>query len=441
MNVLMPQLGETVSEGTVIQWFKSVGDTVAAGENLCEIETDKVTVEVPATESGILQAINVEVGVAAPVGAIIAVLGNSAPTAPAPTPPASPIVVPSAKAQPSAPSITLDTPGPRPKSAGRPLDPFREVDTPLGSYGRARTAEGVFVTPLARRLAASSNIDLSRIAETRPGGTISAKDIGGTPPQRAPSAPPARAETTAETVSEAYRSRPHQVVPLDGMRRAIARRLVEAKTTIPHFYLSADIDVDALMNLRAEINAAAPKGPNGEPAFKLSLNDFLVKALALALQQTPHANAIWAGDGILRFVHSDVSVAVATPGGLLTPVITAVELKSLSALSNEIKGLAERARNRALQPHEYTGGSTTISNLGMHDVREFSAIINPPQSTILAVGSAHRTAVEAANGGFGFVSRIAVTLSCDHRVVDGVLGAKLLESFKTLIENPNSLRV
>jgi pyruvate dehydrogenase E2 component (dihydrolipoamide acetyltransferase) len=437
----MPQLGETVSEGTVVQWFKSVGDTVAAGENLCEIETDKVTVEVPATESGILQAINVEVGVAAPVGAVIAVLGNSAPTAAAPTPPASPIVVPSAKAQPSAPFITLDTPGPRPKSAGRPLDPFREVDTPLGSYGPARTAEGVFVTPLARRLAASSGIDLSRITGTRPGGTISAKDIGGAPPQRAPSIPTACAETTSETVSEAYRNRPHQVVPLDGMRRAIARRLVEAKTTIPHFYLSADIDVDALMTLRAEINAAAPKGPNGEPAFKLSFNDFLVKALALALQQTPHANAIWAGDGILRFVHSDVSVAVATPGGLLTPVITAVELKSLSALSNEIKGLAERARNRALQPHEYTGGSTTISTLGMHDVREFSAIINPPQSTILAVGAAHRAAVEAANGGFGFVSRIAVTLSCDHRVVDGVLGAKLLGSFKTLIENPNSLRV
>ena len=225
------------------------------------------------------------------------------------------------------------------------------------------------------------------------------------------------------------------------MRRAIARRLVEAKTTIPHFYLAGDIDVDALMHLRTEINAAAAKSPDGKPAYKLSLNDFLVKALAMALQQNLDANAIWAGDGILRFVHSDVSVAVATSGGLLTPVITAVELKSLSALSNEIKGLAERARNRALQPQEYAGGSTTISNLGMHGVREFSAIINPPQSTILAVGAAQRAPVETAGGGFAFVSRIAVTLSCDHRVVDGVLGAKLLQSFKSLVENPNSLRV
>ncbi len=441
MNVLMPQLGETVSEGTVIQWFKSVGDTVAAGENLCEIETDKVTVEVPATELGILQAINVEAGVVAPVGAIIAVLGNSAPAAAAPTPskfPPDPRPARPQQATSLAPSSTASPPA---KSGRGTLDPFREVDTPRGSYGPARTAAGVAVTPFARRLAASSGIDLSRIAGARPGSVISAKDIEAMPSPRAQAAPRAGAETSAETVSEVYRSRPHQVVPLDGMRRAIARRLVEAKTTIPHFYLAGDIDVDALMHLRTEINAAAAKSPDGKPAYKLSLNDFLVKALAMALQQNLDANAIWAGDGILRFVHSDVSVAVATPGGLLTPVITAVELKSLSALSNEIKGLAERARNRALQPQEYAGGSTTISNLGMHGVREFSAIINPPQSTILAVGAAQRAPVETAAGGFAFVSRIAVTLSCDHRVVDGVLGAKLLQSFKSLVENPNSLRV
>jgi pyruvate dehydrogenase E2 component (dihydrolipoamide acetyltransferase) len=442
MNVLMPQLGETVSEGKVIKWFKSVGDAVAVGENLCEIETDKVTVEVPAIEPGILQAINLEVGAVAPVGAVIAVLGGSAASARAPTSRASPVVTILPAGMLSAPPISPVMNGPASEPVERTLDPFREVDTPRQNFGPARIANGVFVTPLARRLAANSGIDLLQVAGSGPRGRIVAKDVEKAVALRpAPKPPLVRAEAVGEPISEVYWSRPHQVVPLDGMRRTIARRLVEAKTTIPHFYLAADIDIDRLLRLREEINAATVKSLDGEPVYKLSLNDFMIKALALALQQVPQANAIWSGDNIVRFEHSDIGVAVAVPGGLLTPVVPAAELKSLSAISKEMKGLAARARDRALQPHEYRGGSTTISNLGMHGVREFFSIINPPQATILAVGAAHRVAVETANGGVAFVSRIAITLSCDHRVVDGVLGAKLLESFRANIENPISLMV
>jgi pyruvate dehydrogenase E2 component (dihydrolipoamide acetyltransferase) len=220
------------------------------------------------------------------------------------------------------------------------------------------------------------------------------------------------------------------------MRRTIARRLVEAKTTIPHFYLSGDIVVDRLSRIREEINAAASTRADGTPAYRLTLTDLMVKALALALQQVPRANAIWSGEGILAFEHSDVAVAVSVPDGLFTPVIVSAEMKALSAISSEVKDLAARARNKALQPHEYQGGVTTISNLGMHGVRDFAAIVNPPQSSILAIGASRRDAVEAENGGVAFVGRITVTLSCDHRVVDGVVGAELLASFTDILQNP-----
>jgi pyruvate dehydrogenase E2 component (dihydrolipoamide acetyltransferase) len=220
------------------------------------------------------------------------------------------------------------------------------------------------------------------------------------------------------------------------MRRIIARRLIEAKTTIPHFYLTIDADTDRLMEIREEINRGAKKNADGEPAYKLSVNDFMIKALALALQEVPHANAAWAGDSILEFEHSDVAVAVAIPGGLITPVIFSAESKSLSAISNEMKSLAARAKTRSLQPHEYQGGSTSISNLGMYGIREFSAVINPPQATILAIGASERRPIEKKDGGVGFAGRVSVTLSCDHRVVDGALGAELLNSFKAMIENP-----
>lgn len=398
MNVLMPQLGETVSEGKVTKWFKAVGDAVTAGENLCEIETDKVTVEVPATESGILRAINVQAGSIALVGAVIAALGDGGALAPAL--PASSTV----QAKPAQ------------------LDPFKEVKTPPRNFGPARMANGVTVTPLARRLADKGAIDISQVAGSGAHGRITSADV-----EKAIAARPS--SISAEPVDQAYRTRPHTVVPIDGMRRTIARRLVISKSTIPHFYLTADIAIDRLSVIRKEMNA-------GANTRKLTINDFMIRSLALALQVVPHANAIWSSEGILAFQHSDIGVAVAIPGGLLTPVIFSAESKSLTAISDEVKQLAARAKNRALQPHEYQGGASTISNLGMHNIREFSAIINPPQSTILAIGASRRDAVETDEGGVAFVSRIAVTLSCDHRVVDGMVGVELLKSFQDFVENP-----
>jgi pyruvate dehydrogenase E2 component (dihydrolipoamide acetyltransferase) len=228
----------------------------------------------------------------------------------------------------------------------------------------------------------------------------------------------------------------YQEVPLDSMRRTIAKRLIEAKQTIPHFYLTADIEIGRLIAMREEANAAAPKDSDGQPAFKLSLNDFIIKAWAAALQRIPAANAVWAEDRILRFTHSDIGVAVALDGGLITPVIRNAEAKSLTAISAEIRDLVERARIKKLMPNEYRGGASAISNLGMYGVREFSAIINPPHATILAVGASRRAAVETPDGVIKFVSQMTVTLSCDHRVVDGALGAQLLAELKSLLEKP-----
>ena len=244
---------------------------------------------------------------------------------------------------------------------------------------------------------------------------------------------------SADQVKALYQGVDYEEVPLDGMRATIARRLVEAKQTIPHFYLVADVAMDALLKIREEANAGAPKdreGKGGTAAYKLSVNDFVIKALALALQRVPAANAVWAGDRILRFKHSDVGVAVAIDGGLLTPVIRNADGKSLSAISNEMRDLAARAKEKKLKPAEYQGGASAISNLGMYGVREFSAIINPPHATILAVGAAQRRPAEAEDGSVKFVSQMTVTLSCDHRVVDGALGAELLAAFKAMLESP-----
>jgi pyruvate dehydrogenase E2 component (dihydrolipoamide acetyltransferase) len=281
-------------------------------------------------------------------------------------------------------------------------------------------------------LASERGIDLSRVTGSGPHGRIVASDVE----QAAPAAPALATGASAAQVKALYADTPYEEVPLDSMRRTIAKRLIEAKQTIPHFYLTADMDAGRLIAMREEANAAAPKDKDDQPAFKLSLNDFIIKAWAAALQRVPAANAVWAEDRILRFQHSDIGVAVAIEGGLITPVIRNAEAKSLTAISAEMRDLAERARVRKLKPNEYQGGASAISNLGMYGVREFSAIINPPHATILAVGATRRAPIEAEDGAVKFISQMTVTLSCDHRVVDGALGGELLAAFKSFVEKP-----
>ena len=436
MNILMPQLGETVAEGKITKWFKSAGDAVKPGDDLFEIETDKVSMEVPATEAGILSEIRVPEGEVAPVGAIVGVIGDGSgafASVPVNSTPAA--ATAKAPATVEAPQASASVP----KSPQQPikLDPFLEVRTPERNFGPARLPGGISVTPLARRLAGEAGIDLSRLKGSGPHGRIVARDVETAPrPTAAPIVGALAESPTADQVKALYDPASYEAVPLDGMRKTIAARLQQAKQTIPHFYLTADITIDALIAVREEVNADAPKDRDGEPLFKLSLNDFMIRALALALQRVSAANAAWAGDRILRFKHSDVGVAVALDGGLIVPVIRQAETKTLSAISAEMKDLAARARDKKLKPTEYQGGSAAISNLGMYGVRKFSAIINPPQATILAVGAARRQAVEKPDGGVAFASMLTATLSCDHRVVDGALGAELLAATKALIETP-----
>ena len=428
----MPQLGETVAEGKITKWFKAAGDAVKPGDNLFEIETDKTSMEVPSTTAGTLTEIHFQVGEVAKVGAVVAVIAGpgAAVSIPSTSAPAKAPVAPP-RIQPAAAPAVPPMSKPRPAA---PMDPFREVRTPERNYGPARLASGAVITPLARRLAGERGIDVSRIAGTGPHGRIVARDVEQAVPGAAPAAMPSG--PSAAQVKALYEGIAYEEVPLDSMRRTIATRLVEAKQTIPHFYLTTDLDAWRLIAMREEANAAAPKNKDGQPAFKLSLNDFVIKAWAAALQRIPAANAVWAGDRILRFQHSDIGVAVALEGGLITPVVRNAETKSLTAISAEMRDLAERARNKKLKPNEYLGGSSAISNLGMYGVREFSAIINPPHATILAVGATRRAPVEADDGSVRFISQMTVTLSCDHRVVDGALGAELLAAFKDFIEKP-----
>jgi pyruvate dehydrogenase E2 component (dihydrolipoamide acetyltransferase) len=422
----MPQLGETVAEGKIVKWFKSAGDTVKPGDNLFEIETDKTSMEVPATSAGTLSEIRFQVGEVAKVGAVVAVISGAGLPASAPAAATKPAAAPARAAAP----VVISQATPMPRTI--PLDPFREVRTPERNFGPAKLPGGAFTTPLARRLASERGIDLSRVTGSGPHGRIVASDVE----KAAPAAPALATGASAAQVKALYAGIAYEEVPLDSMRRTIAKRLVEAKQTVPHFYLTADMDAGRLIAMREEANAAAPNDKDGEPAFKLSLNDFIIKAWAAALQRTPAANAVWAEDRILRFQHSDIGVAVAIEGGLITPVIRKAETKSLTAISAEMRDLAERARVRKLMPNEYQGGSSAISNLGMYGVREFSAIINPPHATILAVGATRRAPVETEDGGVKFISQMTVTLSCDHRVVDGALGAELLAAFKSFVEKP-----
>ena len=442
MDVLMPQLGETVAEGKIVKWFKAAGDAVKPGDNLFEIETDKTSMEVPSTAAGTLTDIRFQVGETAKVGAIVAIISGAG-EAPSPQPKAAPQspVVPAqtgilSQKEP-APSVRgnerIPDGAPRSTVPFAQRDPFRVVMTPERNYGPARMPGGAATTPLARRLAGERGIDLSHVSGSGPHGRIVASDVERAAPARVAAM---ATGASAAQIKALYDGVAYEEVPLDSMRATIARRLIEAKQTIPHFYLTSDIDIGRLLAMREEANASASKDKDGNPAFKLSLNDFIIKMWAAALQRIPAANAVWAEDRILRFQSSDISVAVALEGGLITPVIRNAETKTLTVISTEMRDLAERARGKKLRSNEYQGGASAISNLGMYGVREFAAIINPPHATILAVGASRRAPVEAEDGSVRFISQMTVTLSCDHRVVDGALGAELLAAFRNFVEAP-----
>ena len=455
INILMPALSPTMEKGNLAKWLKKEGDKVKSGDIIAEIETDKATMEVEAVDEGTIAKIVVAEGTAdVPVNQVIAVLageGEDVKAAAAGASSAAPAPKPQAAAAPKteAPKTEApkaDAPKPASSAASAAAAPKPQTAAPQTSPSGDR----VFASPLARRLAKEAGIEVSRIQGSGPHGRIIARDVEGAKsgkgmkPAGAPSATPS-APAIAPSMSDAqvralFEEGSYEVVPHDGMRRTIAQRLTQSMQTIPHFYLTMDCNIGKLLAAREEINAAAPKDKDGKPVYKLSVNDFVLKALALALQRVPAANAVWADDRILRFKSSDIGIAVSIEGGLITPVIRNAEAKSIVQISGEMRELAGRARAKKLKPQEYQGGSSAISNLGMYGVREFSAIINPPHATILAVGAGERRPVETPDG-IRFASQMSVTLSCDHRVVDGALGAELLAAFKLFFEHPVGMMI
>jgi len=447
INILMPALSPTMEKGNLARWLKKEGDQVKSGEVIAEIETDKATMEVEAVDEGTLAKILVPEGTQdVPVNDVIAVLAGegedvkaagSAPAATAPKPEAKPSASAAAAAAPAA--------APAPKPAAAPAAPAPAAAPQLNGHVR------VFSSPLARRLAKDAGIDLGRVTGTGPHGRVIARDVeeakSGKGLKAAPSAAPAAGASPAlapsmsdKQVLALFEPGSYEVVPHDGMRRTIAQRLTASVQTVPHFYLTIDCDIGKLLAAREEINAAAPKDKEKKPLYKLSVNDFVIKAMAVALQKKPDCNVSWTEAGMLKHKHSDIGVAVAMPGGLITPIIRKAETKTLSAISGEMKDFAARARARKLKPEEYQGGTTAVSNLGMYGINHFTAVINPPHATILAVGTSEERPV-VRNGKIEIASMMSVTLSCDHRAIDGALGAELIGAFKQLIENPVMMMV
>ncbi|GAA4524082.1 pyruvate dehydrogenase complex dihydrolipoamide acetyltransferase [Chelativorans composti] len=457
IQITMPALSPTMEEGTLSRWLVKEGDKISSGDVIAEIETDKATMEVEAVDEGTLARIVVPEGTqGVKVNSVIAILAAEGEDVAAAA--GSADAATAAKAE-SAPKRAMEEPQPKAAEAApaapAAVQPAEQPSAPAQS-GASSTGGRVFASPLARRIASEAGIDLSAVKGSGPHGRIVKADVeaalaGGvaaTAPAAQAAAPAAAAAPAVQPMSDdavlrLFEEGSYELVPHDSMRRTIARRLVEAKATIPHFYLTVDCQIDALLALRKQMNDSAPmvKTEKGEvPAFKLSVNDFVIKAYALALKAVPDANVSWTESAMVKHKHVDVGVAVSIPGGLITPIVRRAEEKTLSAISNEMKDLAARARNRKLKPEEYQGGSGAVSNLGMFGIREFAAVINPPHATILAVGAGEERAV-VKNGQIVAANVMTVTLSTDHRAVDGALGAELLAAFKRYIEQPLTMLI
>jgi pyruvate dehydrogenase E2 component (dihydrolipoamide acetyltransferase) len=454
VNILMPALSPTMEKGNLAKWLKKEGDKVKPGDVIAEIETDKATMEYEAIDEGTLAKIVVPEGTQdVPVNQLIAVLAEEGEDVKAAAAGAAK-AAPAAKPTPTAPKAA-SAEAPKPSAQAREQQPSAPPPAPApaprpaanggGARVAATGANRVFSSPLARRLAKEAGIDLARVQGSGPHGRVIARDVEAAKsgkglvaptPAAAVAASPAPVQAPSdEKIRALFELGTYEAVPHDNVRKVIARRLLEAKLTIPHFYLTVDCDIGRLLSAREEINAAAPKDKDGKPAYKISVNDFVIKALALALQRVPDANVTWTEGGMLKHKHSDIGVAVSIPGGLITPVVRHAEQKSLSVISNEMKDFAARARARKLKPEEYQGGSSAVSNLGMYGIKEFYAIINPPHATILSVGAGEERPV-VRNGKIEAAHVMTVGLATDHRAVDGALGAELIGAFKNLIENP-----
>lgn len=448
INILMPALSPTMEKGNLAKWLKKEGDKVKSGDVIAEIETDKATMEVEAIDEGTIAKILVPEGTQdVPVNDVIAVLageGEDVKAAGSAKPSASAAPPKAAEAPATAPAAAPAAPKAAPPPAAAPT-PQATASAAQGNGHAGR----VFSSPLARRIAKEAGIDVGMVTGTGPHGRVVARDVeqakSGKGLKAPAAAPSGGAPSIAPTMSDKqilslFEPDTYDIVPHDGMRRTIAQRLTASIQNVPHFYLTIDCDIGKLLAAREEINAAAPKDKEKKPLYKISVNDFVIKAMAVALQKIPNCNVSWTESGMVKHHHSDVGVAVAMPGGLITPIIRKAETKTLSTISNEMKDFAARARTRKLKPEEYQGGTTAVSNLGMFGIKDFTAVINPPHATILAVGTSEERPV-VRGGKIEIAQMMSVTLSCDHRAIDGALGAELIGAFKQLIENPVMMMV
>jgi len=445
INILMPALSPTMEKGNLAKWLKKEGDKVRSGDVIAEIETDKATMEVEAVDEGTIAKILVPEGTQdVAVNDVIAVMaGDGEDVKAAGAGAAKPAPKPQEAAPPRTAPAPAQAPAPKPAPAPVAARAPQAASAAPQTNGHGR----IFSSPLARRLAKQAGIELGRIVGSGPHSRVIARDVeqaksgkGLKAPPAVPGAPSIAPSMSDKQILALFEPGSYEVVPHDGMRRTIAQRLTASVQTVPHYYLTIDCDIGKLLAAREEINAAAPTDKEKKPLYKLSVNDFVIKAMAIALQRIPNCNVSWTEGGMVKHKHSDIGVAVAMPGGLITPIIRKAETKSLSMISGEMKDFAARARARKLKPEEYQGGTTAVSNLGMYGIKDFTAVINPPHATILAVGTSEERPV-VHSGKIEIAHMMSVTLSCDHRAIDGALGAELIGAFKMLIENPVMMMV